>query len=61
MDLSNDLPIKTNNKLPDNLKYEYEPKIIDEFIVLLSKTYNFRYYAKQKGEKEENRAIYDDK
>ena len=61
MDLSNlDLPIKTNNKTPDKLKYEYGSKINDEVIVLLSKIYSFKYSeqsssTKEKGINKENR------
>ena len=39
MDLSNlDIPIKTDNKVPGKFKHELRSKIIEEFIVLKSKT-----------------------
>ena len=52
MDGSNlDIPDKTNKIVPDKFKYEIGSKIIDEFIVLLSKTYSFLYCdAKEKKE-----------
>ena len=39
IDSSNpDIPMKTNNKVPCKIKYGFGRKVIDEFIVLLSKT-----------------------
>ena len=51
MDLSNlDIPIKTNNKVPGKFKQELGSKIIEEFVVLKSKTYSIKNYgARRRG------------
>ena len=60
MDLSNlDIPIKTNKKVPGKFKHELGSKIIEEFIALSPKTYNFKNYpknTKEKGIKKHNNA-----
>ena len=60
MDLSNlDIPIKTNNKVPDKFKHELESRIIEEFIALSPKTYSVKNYpenTKEKGIKKHNNA-----
>ena len=53
MDLSNlDIPIKTNNKVPDKFKHELGSRIIEEFIDLTRKTYSFKDSPKNTKEKE---------
>ena len=60
MDLSNlDIPIKTNNKVPDKFKHELGSSIMEEFIALSPKTYSFKNYpkhTKEKGIKKHNNA-----
>ena len=52
MDLSNlEPPIKTNNKVPGKFKHELGGKVIEEFITLSPKTYNFKDYPKNTKEK----------
>ena len=52
MDLSNlDAPIKTNNKIPCNIKPELGSRIIEEFIALSPKTYSFKHYLSKTKEK----------
>ena len=60
--LSNlDITIKTNNKETCKFKYEIGIKIIDEFIVLLTKTYSFKYYdAKENRIQKIIRATHED-
>ena len=36
-----DIPIKTNNKVLEKFKLEFGSKIINEFIILSTKTYSF--------------------
>ena len=44
-----DIPIETNNKVPDKFKHDFGSKIIIEFITLSPKTYSFKHYnAKEK-------------
>ena len=56
LDLGNlDPLIKANYKKPGKFKYQFRDKIIDEFIVLSSKTYSIKYYnTKEKGIKKED-------
>ena len=50
MDFSNlDIPIKTNNKVPDKFKHELGSRIIEKFI---PKTYSFKDSPKNTNEKE---------
>ena len=52
VDLSNlEPPIKTNNKVPGKFKQELGSKVIEEFIALSQKTYNFKDYPKNTKEK----------
>ena len=44
MDLSNDPPTKTNNKVPDKFKHELGSRIREEFVALTPKTYSFNGY-----------------
>ena len=62
MNLSNlDIPMKTNNKETCKVKNEIGIKIIVEFIVLLTKTYSFKYYdAKENRIKKINKATHED-
>ena len=64
MDLSNlDPPIKTNHKVPGNLRHELGNSIKDEFIALSPKTYSFKDYpikTKEKGIKNCNNAKHEE-
>ena len=51
MDLSNDPPIKTNNKVPDKFKHELGSRIREEFVALTPKTYSFNDYPNKTKEK----------
>ena len=51
MDLSNlDNPIKTNNRIPVKLKHELVSKVIEEFMVLKSKTYSIKNHGEKRKE-----------
>ena len=53
MDLSYlDPPMKTNSKVPGKFKYELGSRILEEFIALSPKTYNFKDYPKKLKRKE---------
>ena len=56
MDLSNqDIPVKTNNKVPGKFKHELGSRIIEEFIALSPKTYSFKNYPKNTKEKKKKK------
>ena len=62
MDLINlEPPIKINKKVPGKFKHELGSKVMEEFVVLTPKTYNFKNYAiktKDKGVKNHNNPKY---
>ena len=52
MNLSNlDIPLNINNKVPGKFEHELGSKIIEEFIVLKSKTYNLELWGKRERDK----------
>ena len=55
MDLSNlDPPMKTNKKVPGEIKHELGSRIIEELVALSAKTFSFKDYpikTKEKGTK----------